>query len=329
MLEYDIEVLLHTSVVDANKDMDGRLSDIVIQEGRGRRRLRGTAFVDCSGDCALAFHSGASTRYGNHGTLNLGSLATRFGGIAPGVNPNARMWQDAILAAKLENPELRKILRKDQSVLIRLPLSGDVVAFLASASYDTSISSSITAAEISGRRQAQEYLKILQLLPGHENMYLVSTGPNFGTRESRHINGVYQLTGDDILSGREFEDSIALGAWGFEFHDENNPNWESTFKIPPKLPFQIPLRSLQSIDTKNLFAAGRCVDGDQYAGSAVRVMGTALATGQAAGVAAGMLATVQSRGSWGFVDVQNCLDKHGALLDPEILPGPFEVDSAI
>ncbi|KEF51140.1 uncharacterized protein A1O9_12754 [Exophiala aquamarina CBS 119918] len=160
-------------------------------------------------------------------------------------------------------------------------------------------------------------------------MYLVSTGPNFGTRESRHINGVYQLTGKDILAGREFEDNIALGAWGFEFHDENNSNWESTFKTPPMLPFQIPLRSLQSIDRGNLFAAGRCADGDQYAGSAVRVMGTALATDQAAGVAAGTLAAVKRMGDWGFIDVQSCLTKHGALLDPTVLPGPFEASDAI
>jgi len=329
MLEYEVETLPHTLVVDANKDRDGRLSDVVIQEGRGRRRLHGKAFVDCSGDCALAFHAGASTRYGNHGALNLGSLATRFGGIAPTANPTAKMWHDAIVGAKLESPELQKLLRKNQSVLIRLPLSGDIVAFLASAAYDASISSSITAAEISGRRQAQEYLRILKTLPGHDNIYLVSTGPNFGTRESRHINAVYQLTGDDILSGREFEDNIALGAWGFEFHDENNPNWESTFKIPPSLPFQIPLRSLQSIDTENLLAAGRCVDGDQLAGSAIRVMGTALATGQAAGVTAVMLATVQSGETWSTIGVQNCLNKYGALLNPGALPGPFEVDKAI
>lgn len=41
-----------------------------------------------------------------------------------------------------------------------------------------------------------------------------------------------------------------------------------------------------SIDTPNLFAAGRTADGDRKAGASIRVMGTAFATGQAAGVAA-------------------------------------------
>jgi len=46
----------------------------------------------------------------------------------------------------------------------------------------------------------------------------------------------------------------------------------------------IPLRTLISVDTPNLYAAGRAADGDKYAGGSLRVMGTALATGHAAGV---------------------------------------------
>jgi hypothetical protein len=33
------------------------------------------------GDCDLAFFAGASTRYGNHGAVNLETLGARFGGI--------------------------------------------------------------------------------------------------------------------------------------------------------------------------------------------------------------------------------------------------------
>ncbi|WP_428488510.1 FAD-dependent oxidoreductase [Rhodopila sp.] len=50
--------------------------------------------------------------------------------------------------------------------------------------------------------------------------------------------------------------------------------------------YGIPPGCLMSANTPNLFAAGRMADGDQQAGAAIRVMGTAFATGQAAGVAA-------------------------------------------
>lgn len=320
MQDYEIEVLLHTTVVGAARSVLNTITHIDIQERRARSRISGKAFVDCSGDCDLAYLAGASTRFGNHGTLNLGSLSARFGGIDRNTTPSIASWRDAIVSAKKKNPELRGLLPKNTSALLHMPISRDVITFLPSAYYDARSSASITAAEKSGRKQTQEYLRILRTLPGQENMYLVSTGPNFGCRESRHMNSMYQLKEEDIMSDRHFPDVIALGAWGFEFHDVEHENWESSFTYPPKGRFDIPLASLRSVDTPNLFAAGRCIDADQKASSAVRVMGTALATGQAAGVAAGLQATSEQ---WNVTQVQDCLRAHGAFLDSGSLPsGP-------
>ena len=122
--------------------------------------------------------------------------------------------------------------------------------------------------------QAKIYLKILRQLPDHENMYLVFTGPNFGTRGSRHINARYQLTEADIMNSRSFHDTVALGAWYMEWHDSSKDDWPIIFKVPPDDVFEIPLSCLHSVDTANLFAAGRCTDGDKAASNAVRVMGT-------------------------------------------------------
>ncbi|MCW2931296.1 MAG: FAD-dependent oxidoreductase, partial [Actinomycetia bacterium] len=58
--------------------------------------------------------------------------------------------------------------------------------------------------------------------------------------------------------------------------------------VKDKETYDIPLRTLTSVDTPNLYAAGRAADGDQYASGSLRVMGTALATGHAAGVAAAL-----------------------------------------
>ena len=90
---------------------------------------------------------------------------------------------------------------------------------MASAAYDARDSASIAAAERQGRIQAKVYLDILRELPGHEKMYLVSTGPNFGTRESRHVNSRYQLKEQDLLSGIRFEDTIAISGWYIKWHD--------------------------------------------------------------------------------------------------------------
>jgi len=58
--------------------------------------------------------------------------------------------------------------------------------------------------------------------------------------------------------------------------------------------YDIPLRTLCSKDTPNLFVGGRLTDGDGYAGGSLRVMGTSFGTGQGAGVAAALYA--QSKG---------------------------------
>lgn len=312
MAEYDIDVLLHCTVVGGERSGE-KLEAIEIQERRGRRKIHAKAFVDCSGDGDLAFHGGASTRYGNHGHVNMGSLATRFSGLAD-ANPTSAAWRGAIIAAKEKDPDLKKIIPRNVGVLIKLPGSGDICTYMASAQYDATNSASIAAAERQGRRQARVYLDILRKLPGHEKMYLASSGPNFGTRESRHMNSRYQLTKSDIMEGRNFEDTVAVGAWYMEWHDSTKEDWPILFHAPPHGTFDIPLRSLWSQDTSNLFCAGRCMDGDQSASSAFRVLGTALATGQAAGVTAGLVACKRSSEP-SHQDVQHVLKKNGALLD--------------
>jgi hypothetical protein len=67
-----------------------------------------------------------------------------------------------------------------------------------------------------------------------------------------------------------------------------------------------------SANLENLFAAGRTVDADKQAGASVRVMGTAFATGQAAGVAAAEFA---ERGRVDSDRVRAALLAQGAKID--------------
>ena len=152
--KYDIEVLLHAPVVSAERSTSNIVTSVTIQDRRGQTSFRGRAFVDASGDCDLSYHAGASVRYGNHGTINLGTLSTRFGGLKD-ANPSSALWKDAISAAKRENPKLAAMIPKVSSVQLRLPRSGDVTTYLASASYDARVPESITSAERKGRMQGK------------------------------------------------------------------------------------------------------------------------------------------------------------------------------
>jgi hypothetical protein len=309
--EAGVAVFLHAFVGQATRHGD-TISDIAFQDHGGLHRVSAKAFVDASGDGDLACFAGASVRYGNHGAVNLGTLGTRFGGIPRDVVVTAEQLRSAIDAAKARGVSP---LSKDRSVIARLPISNDLCCYVVSEDYDPRDVRSISDAERRGRQQAWIYLDILRSLPGCENAYLVSTGPDFGTRESRHIDAVYQLTWNDVVEGRRASDSIALGAWGAEWHDR--ATFESTFVAPPDGgAYEIPLRCLISKNIANLFAAGRTADADQKAGASLRVMGTAFATGQAAGAAAAMLA---GGGDVVAEKLRARLRAQGALVDLEAL----------
>src|SRR4029077_10995705 len=125
-----------------------------------------------------------------------------------------------------------------------------------------------------------------------------------------------QVTAADLRTGARFPDCVALGAWASEFHDP--ATLDSSFENPGRETYDIPLRALMSRDVCNLFAAGRTADGDRIAGASLRVMGTAFATGQAAGIAAAQLA---AEGGVSAEQVRKALAAQGALLDGENLPG--------
>ena len=292
-----VEVICHATVIGAEREGD-RIAAVTWQDRRGPHRAAACAFVDATGDGDLAHRAGASVRYGNHGHANLGTMATRFAGLAPGAQTAAAAIAGHLSAAKAAGAAISKT----RSVSVRLPISGDVVLYLASEDYDARDAAAQSAAAARARAQAWEYLEILRRLPGWGAAYLVTTGPDFGTRESRHINAVHQLSWAEIQAGTRFDDCIGLGAWGAEWHDR--ATLESSFDYPPgRGSYAIPLRCLMSAGTPNLYAAGRCADGDRMAGASLRVMGTAMVTGQAAGVAAalGPAATpgeLRRQGAW-------------------------------
>lgn len=306
-----VDVLLQAFVTGARR-ANGRLIEIVYHDHSGPHRITARAFVDASGEGDLAWLGGAATRYGNDDAVNLGTLGTRFGGIPREVTISADQLGLAVQAARAAG---KGPFSKERSVVTRLPLSGDVVCYVASEDYDARDARSLSAAERRGREQAWAYLDVIRGLPGCAGAYLAATGPEFGTRESRHIDAVRQLTWHDVVRPAKIPDSIALGAWGVEWHDRRT--FESTFVYPPdKGCYEIPLGCLISVDTPNLFAAGRVVDADRQAGASVRVMGTAFATGQAAGVAA---ATFASTGQADAQVVRRRLFEQGALIDATML----------
>ncbi len=117
--------------------------------------------------------------------------------------------------------------------------------------------------------------------PGLAEAEIVETPPLLGVRQTRFVRGEYTLTADDALSGRRFDDAIAISPcpiihyYGYRRYLEHEG-------------YDIPYRSLVPQKVDNLLVAGRCISSEQVPYESHRAMVPIMAIGQAAGVAAAL-----------------------------------------
>jgi len=150
---------------------------------------------------------------------------------------------------------------------------------------DSSTSELHTQTNIQGRASVLRLLRFLRKFPGCENTKLVRLQPETGVRETYRIDGEYQVTREDYVTGKVFEDSLAYSFYPIDMHDAKG--------IIPKhldegVVATIPLRALIPKGSTNFLVAGRCISSDRMANSALRVQASCMAMGQAAGAAAAL-----------------------------------------
>ena len=266
-----VQVCLHTMFLSATPN-GNNITSVTLHDHGGNHEVGAKAFVDASGEGDLAFVGGASVRYGNHGTVQTGTLSMRLGGITADADLSPTRWTAAIQQAKQRGV---KPLVSESGLFFRVPITNDVATYFIDQKYDGRDAESLTEAEIHGREQARAYLQAIRTIPGCGHAYILATGPEIGTRESRHVNARYQVTAQDIENGARFDDVVCLGAWPIEYHTD--PGQPTVWRM---------VHENSSYDIR---------DGDSYAGGSLRVMGTSFGTGHAAGVAAALYA--QSQGS--------------------------------
>jgi hypothetical protein len=155
--------------------------------------------------------------------------------------------------------------------------------------YDPNDEVVLSALERAGRAIATQLTSWLgKNVDGFQKAWIAAWPVRAGIRESRRILGRHVLTEDELLNATSFDDSIALSTWPVELREKpTGPRWK--FPADNK-PGHIPLRSLRSSESATFFMAGRCISATHEAQAAIRVMGTCMATGEAAGVAAALIA---------------------------------------
>jgi len=125
-------------------------------------------------------------------------------------------------------------------------------------------------------------------VPGFANATYVPAAI-VGVRESRNIQGLYEISDDDVKSGRKFDDTIGQICFPVDIHAPESG--QATFDpIGDDGTFDIPYRAMVPKGLANLLVAGRCISASHYAHGATRNMAPCLVDGEAAGTAAAISA---------------------------------------
>jgi glycine/D-amino acid oxidase-like deaminating enzyme len=286
LLSAGVDIRFHTFAVDVL--MDGAQIDAVLIETKsGRKAIKAEVFIDCSGDGDLAYWSGAECVKGDDNGFM--AYPTTMFRVANVDDDKVHNEGKPNLSALIEAAAKDYNLPRKTGVLGSQPHAGEWRVNLTQISrdgdpIDGSDWNDLGFAETEGRRQSQEYFRFLKdCVPGFENSYLLETAPQVGIRETRRIIGEHILSEDDILSCRDFKDSIGCNGWPLEQHLKGSAKW--TF-LGGRGYHQIPFGTTLPKGVDNLLVAGRCASTTPEGQASLRVSGPCFAMGQAVGTAA-------------------------------------------
>jgi hypothetical protein len=146
--------------------------------------------------------------------------------------------------------------------------------------YDGTDPDDLTRGEMEGRRQAMLAIEALKrFMPGCEDAKLRNFGMTIGVRDTRKLDGLYNITGDDVRGQARFDDAIGIFP---EFVDGYG-----ILILPTTGRYlHVPYRALVPKGVGNLLVAGRSIGGDKISHAATRNMMCCAVSGQGAGVAA-------------------------------------------
>jgi 2-polyprenyl-6-methoxyphenol hydroxylase-like FAD-dependent oxidoreductase len=283
----DIALQFHTKLVAAHR-IGEQLQAVTVADHRGLHDVEAAAFVDASGEASLSAFAGvAMSQPGGPGAhLQPASLPVRIDGVPPDVVFDralmTRLIADYNATAEIPMP------RADGGVVMRLPVSQDIWWMTVDLDTDGVSGSDLARAETSARERSWRFLEVLRRHPGFERAHLAATGPQLGIRESRRPFSLGDVAAADGLAGRRSEHGIARASWPMEVHVA--PGQQRFVPIGGEGFFDVPHAAIQARGVANLRLAGRVIGADAEAYGSVRVMGTAFATGQAAGVSAALWA---------------------------------------
>jgi hypothetical protein len=283
-LASDIDCRLHCTLVGAQRN-GSRIEALTVFDHTGTFDVTAASVVDASGDADLGYAAQAPlmVEVDPARERQVASFPVRIGGVASDIAIDNAALASIRESFPSEHPHGR--VRAGGGHIMRLPHSGDLWWMGIDLVTDGLDSADMARAERLGRELAWDFVQRMKSgMPGFANAYIVATGPQLGVRDTRQVEPQYMLTDDDVLTGRLRDDAIARGCWPAELHQgAKGPRFHP---IGGDGYYSVPLAALHARGLDNLWLGGRVIGCAPLAYGSLRVMGTAFATGHAAGIAA-------------------------------------------
>ena len=228
-----------------------RIVGAEVETKRGRERLSAACVIDATGDADLACRAGAPCVTGTN-VMSMWALQASLAAARKAVTSGEGT---PLLSAFLQGG--------DGDHPPEMPAEGRVWTGLDA--------QDVTGFTLEGRRILRAHYAELHAAGGEtarQNVFPLTLPTQAQYRTTRRIDGLATLqTGDET---RAWEDSIALVA-----------DWRCAAKV-----WEVPYGALLPQGVRGLLTAGRCISSGGDAWQATRVIPAAVATGQAAGIAA-------------------------------------------
>jgi len=285
------------------------------------------AIIDCTGDADVIHRGGYETQKGDEetGLMNAMSLVAQVENV--NINPLINYLQEGGDPWFREFIQLAQKKCKEDEVsfndnIIMFPMIQEGVFLINGGMIfpmkDGTNPEDRTKVMIKGRQRAKKLLEeiLRPYVPGFRNARLRLTAPVPGVRETRKIIGEHIIQEEEVLAGKEYNDTIAYSGRHF---DLGRPYKKPDGTIGMKQPFHeenrsiegsktaVPYRSLIPKDSVNIVTAGRCLAAQGQSLGPLRIMPTCFATGQAAGTAAALV--IRNNISFKEVDVHKLRQK--------------------
>lgn len=346
LAEAGVQVLYGVNVVGAETS-GGKVTGVMAALKGGVRVIRANTIIDSSGDADVVAYAGAPVRKGQAGTGKMQpvSMILHFHGVDTRTiagefqvekiayatrpdqpdpfpvyfNGNFTRWNDQLI-------EQGVFSNRDRNVFFNTVWPNQInINTSAVVNIDGTDPIALSRATVELTAQCAKIGEFLKKnVRGFSNGYFVPAA-FAGVRETRTIEGLYEISDDDVLSGRKFDDTVGQICFPIDIH---RPEDSEAIFIPigDDGAFDIPFRAMIPKTIDNMLVAGRCISATHMAHGATRNMAPCLVSGEAAGVAAAMMA--QQRLAASQLDVsalQRELLQRGVFLGDRFGPTPRTV----